>query len=222
LKKNYMNKQRKNKNKNKKKGGAQLMKLNRTVFGAPITATISYLDQISSVSGSLDMHFGLSGDVFSDLHNLQSSGDYTNLANKFRAARMTFIHIEVCRLLGPNNITTTYANGVIPQLYIAYIPTFKAQAFSYTVTSDIESAKIVGAFDDNLIQHNWTVPSVQALAKDSGITDVFIDPTHYWSTTISEIPGELVIGAQASANALLTTPIYSIKVFCTFFFAVPY
>jgi hypothetical protein len=210
MQKNNIPKSRKRNARKKNNKNTSLSTLEKNVFAISIRKPIQYVDTISSVSGNKNIIFTTLGVQYFNLTNLVALADYTNLLGSYQMCRIRGLRLIVNRIIADNSLSAVYSNGVMPPLFIAYLPTQSSTTLS-TVTA-VESALKIDPFSVKAQSREWRLQPFQGNGVVESVSTAF-DITQWFGTSGStNLPGELVVSNSGNVNATNSTPLFSFTV----------
>jgi len=209
----YLKKNKRNKRKNYKP------KL-YNVLGVPVHKVIRWNELISSTSGDVTLQFNSGGTNYFPLSNFSSATDFTPYLSTHALFKMFSVTVKVTRIVPESILATIYPNG-IPNIYIAYYPTYNGDTLSTSAITNQESAITVMPLNFNAVVKKFYTPNLPVTR--------FIDGQFYainlqeWNDMHSSVAinGQLSIASNLTSAATATKSLYELEISAEFAFCCP-
>jgi hypothetical protein len=208
----------KSRKRNMRKKRNTIAKIERQLFTVSNRKIIQYVDTISSVVGAKTLTFTTPGAAYLNLSLLLATTEYTDMMVNFQLARLVAIRVVLNRVISDGGVVSTYANANLPPAFISYFPTIYSVAVSSV--QNTETALKICPFSVKEQSREWVLTQFQGLGI-SGATATLIIPSMWFNGSIVTMPGELCLSANATVNATLATPLWSVTMVGEFEFCCP-
>lgn len=178
--------------------------------------TLKVPDVINSVSGSTGVTFGLSANDFLNLSSILTvSSPFNDQVNRYTFWRITSVKLEVQRTLAESQISTVYANGEMPSLFLQFMPYFTSTTITGSALIQSSTSFEVDPYitERQRVNYSYSPTLCWNNVGTSLASSYMYGMWNALSTSFGNMPGQIAINSANITNALITKQLYIVTIY---------